>query len=132
MATVTAEINLSSNDLLTDVLSLNTSVDLTNIESVSGLSRKKITSTAKGTSSGQVELAPSGVYTSPNYIYIKNTDTTSTDYVTVYDDAGGDVDILYIPGGGWAFLPIMNGQNLKAYAATSGTVVEFMVFGTEA
>tara|TARA_R100000995_G_scaffold19201_1_gene7960 strand:+ start:218 stop:613 length:396 start_codon:yes stop_codon:yes gene_type:complete len=131
MATVTAEINLSSNDLLTDVLSLNTSVDLT-ASSASGLSRKTITSTAKGTSSGQVELAPSGVYTSPNYIYIKNTDTTSTDYVTVYDDAGGDVDILYIPGGGWAFLPIMNGQNLKAYAATSGTVVEFMVFGTEA
>ena len=132
MATVTAEITLSSNDLVSDVLSLNTSVDLTNIESVSGLSRKKITSTAKGTSSGQVELAPSGVYTSPNYIYIKNTDTTTTDYVTVYDDAGGDVDILHIPGGGWAFLPIMNGQNLKAYAATSGTVVEFMVFGTEA
>jgi hypothetical protein len=131
MATVTAEINLSSNDLLTDVLSLNTSVDLT-ASAASGLSRKKITSTAKGTTSGQVELAPSGVYTSPNYIYIKNTDTTSTDYVTVYDDAGGDVDILYIPGGGWAFLPIMNGQNLKAYAATSGTVVEFMVFGTEA
>ena len=131
MATVTAEINLSSNDLLTDVLSLNTSVDLT-ASSASGLSRKTITSTAKGTSSGQVELAPSGVYTSPNYIYIKNTDTTSTDYVTVYDDAGGDVDILYIPGGGWAFLPIMNGQNLKAYAATSGTVVEFMVFGQEA
>ena len=131
MATVTAEITLSSNDLLTDVLNLNTSVDLT-ASAASGLSRKTITSTAKGTTSGQVELAPSGVYTSPNYIYIKNTDTTSTDYVTVYDDAGGDVDILYIPGGGWAFLPIMNGQNLKAYAATSGTVVEFMVFGTEA
>jgi hypothetical protein len=131
MATVTAEINLSSNDLLTDVLSLNTSVDLT-ASAASGLSRKKITSTAKGTTSGQVELAPSGVYTSPNYIYIKNTDTTTTDYVTVYDDAGGDVDILHIPGGGWAFLPIMNGQNLKAYATTTDTVVEFMVFGTEA
>ena len=55
MPTTTATITLSSTDLLTDELALSTTCTLTKtttatgIEDTTGLTRKKITSTAKGT-----------------------------------------------------------------------------------
>ena len=62
MATTTATLTLSSTDLLSDELALVTSCTLTKtttstgIEDTTGLNRKKITSTAKGTASGQITL----------------------------------------------------------------------------
>ena len=133
MATVTAQLTLTSSDLLTDSLSVTTSMSKTLVDGTSGLGRKKITSTAKGTASGQVILTTAGEYTSPNYIYIKNTDATSTDYISVYDDAyGANEDVVYLAGGDWTIIPIFSGAELKCYAATSGTIVEWMVFGTAA
>ena len=132
MATVTAQLTLTSTDLLTDSLSITTTMTKALVDGTSGLARKKITSTAKGTASGQVELTTAGEYTSPNYLYVKNTDATLTDYISIFDDAGGDVDVIYLAGGDFAIVPIFSGQNLKCYAATSGTVVEWMVFGTAA
>ena len=132
MATVTASLTLTSSDLLTDSLSITTSMSKAAVDGTSGLGRKKITSTAKGTASGQVVLTTASEYTSPNYIYIKNVDATATDYISVFDDAGGDLDIVYLAGGDWCVLPIFAGAELKCYAATSGTIVEWMVFGTAA
>ena len=132
MATVTQKLTLTSSDLLSQTLNISVSKSVT-ASHTTGLARKAITSTAKGTASGQVTLATSGEYTSPNYIFIKNTDTTETDYVSVYaDTSSDDPDLLYIPGGGFAILPLTSGLTLKAYATTTGTVVEFMIFGTEA
>tara|TARA_R100001015_G_C4632386_1_gene195891 strand:+ start:599 stop:1003 length:405 start_codon:yes stop_codon:yes gene_type:complete len=134
MATVTAAITLSSaaGDLLTDALSLSDSVSITASETT-GLARAKLTSTAKGTASGQATLYTSDTFSDKNvYLYVKNTDTTATDYVYVYDDAvTGDPDWMALKGGEWAFVPIGYQTTLKAYAQTSGTVVEFMVFGLE-
>jgi hypothetical protein len=65
-------------------------------------------------------------------LYVKNTDTTATDYIYVYADDAADSTILRLKGGEFAFLPMNAGVSLKAYTATSGTIVEFMVFGTEA
>ena len=132
MATVTAQLTLTSTDLLTDSLSITTTMTKALVDGTSGLARKKITSTAKGTASGQVELTTASEYTSPNYLYVKNTDATLTDYISIFDDAGGDLDVIYLAGGDFAIIPIFSGANLKAYAATSGTVVEWMVFGTAA
>ena len=62
MATTTATITLSSADLLSDELALTTTSTLTQtgtgtgIEHTTGLAMKTITSTAKGTASGQVVL----------------------------------------------------------------------------
>ena len=114
MATVTASLTLTSSDLLTDSLSITTSMSKAAVDGTSGLGRKKITSTAKGTASGQVVL------------------TTASEYTSVFDDAGGDLDIVYLAGGDWCVLPIFAGAELKCYAATSGTIVEWMVFGTAA
>tara|TARA_B100001093_G_scaffold75574_1_gene66401 strand:- start:787 stop:1185 length:399 start_codon:yes stop_codon:yes gene_type:complete len=132
MATVTQKLTLTSSDLLSQTLNISVSKSVT-ASHTTGLARKAITSTAKGTASGQVTLATSGEYTSPNYLFIKNTDTTETDYVSVYaDTSSDDPDILYIPGGGFAIIPLTSGLTLKAYATTTGTIVEFMIFGTEA
>ena len=132
MATVKGKITLTSTDLLTDSLEVVVTKSITATHT-GGLARAAITSTAKATASGQVTLTTAGEFTSPNYLYVKNTDATDTDYITVFDDAAsGDPDVMYLAGGDWAFLPIMNGQTFKCYAATSGTVVEWMQFGTNA
>ena len=82
MATTTATLTLIS-DILTDTLSLSTTATLTKtttstgIGDTAGLSRKKITSTAKGTTSGQVTLYTADDFAAIPYLYIKNTDTTA-------------------------------------------------------
>jgi|TARA_R110000737_G_scaffold271485_1_gene278539 hypothetical protein len=132
MATVTSKLTISSANLLSHSLNIVTTSSATATHTT-GLSRSKITSTAKGTASGQVTLYTSGDYTSPNYLYVKNTDTTKTNYISVFaDTSSDDPDLFYIPGGSFAFIPLTSGITLKSYATTSGTVVEWMVFGTEA
>ena len=134
MATVTAAVSLSSaaGDLTTNALSLSdtTSVTITGM-GTTGLARGKITATSKG-ASGEVTIYTADDYAAPNYVYIKNTDSTSTDYVYVYDDTtSGDPVILKLAGGDWAFMPTIADKTLKAYATTSGTIVEFIVYGTD-
>ena len=131
MATLTAQLNLDSKDLLTDRLSLITSASIS-MANTTGLARRPITSTAKGTASGQVTVYTADDFAAIAYVYIKNTDTTATDYIYIYDDTStGDPIILKLAGGDWAFLPTVADKTLKAYAATSGTVIEYVVFGTD-
>jgi|TARA_Y100000310_G_scaffold175188_1_gene175254 hypothetical protein len=131
MATVTAAITLTSTDLLSNALSFSVSSSITATHST-GLARAPITSVAKGTGSGQVTLYTADDYAATAYVYIKNTDTISTDYVYVYADTSSDDPVLLkLSGGEWAFLPTNADATLKAYAATSGTVVEWMVVGTD-
>ena len=97
------------------------------------MARNSITSTDKGTAAGQVTLHTAADFTAPAYLYVKNTDATSSDHVIVYDATTSCNPILLkLQGGEFAFMPLNNSIDLKAYAVTSGTVVEFMVFGTEA
>ena len=131
MATVTAALTLTSSDLLTSSLSVSTSTSAT-ATATSGLSRRPITSTAVGTASGQVTLYTADDFAAISYVYVKNTDTTTTDYIYIFDDTtSGDPQILKLAGGDWAFLPTVADKTLKAYASTSGTVIEWMVFGTD-
>ena len=132
MATVTPKLTISSSDLLSQPVNLSVSTSIT-ASHTSGLDRKAITSTDKGTASGQVTIHTAADFTAPAYVYIKNTDTTTTDHVIVYDaTTSGNPILLLLQGGEFAFLPANNSIDLKAYAVTSGTIVEFMVFGTEA
>jgi len=131
MATVTSKLTITSSNLLSHALNL-TATHSATATHTTGLSRSAITSTAKATASGQVTLATTGQYTSPNYIFVKNTSTVTTNYVSVFaDTAADDPDLFYIPGGGFAVIPLTSGLTLKTYATVSGTVVEWMVFGTE-
>jgi len=131
MATVTAQITLTSSDLLTDSLSITTSTAAT-VTATAGLARRPITSIAKGTASGQVTLYTADDFAAITYVYVKNTDTTPGDFIWVFDDSSsGDPTVLKLAGGDWAFLPTNADKTLKAYATTSGTVIEWMVVGTD-
>mgnify|MGYP003137338817 CR=1 FL=1 len=129
MATTTAKITLASTDLISDTLDFTQSASIT-ASHTTGLARAPITSTAVGTASGQVTLYTGDDYAAIAYLYIKNTDATATDYVYVYKDGGTD-NWLKLAGGDWAFLPLIADDTLKAWATTSGTVVEWMIVGTD-
>ena len=130
MATTTAAITLTSTDLLTDSLALSTTSTLYNgPDFTTGLQRLKVTATS---TSSSTLLYTADDFAAIAYIYIKNTDTTSTDYVFVYDDTtSGDPVILKLAGGDWAFMPLIADKTLKAYATTNPTTIEFMVIGTD-
>lgn len=130
MATVTAQISLTSTDLLSDDLSISVSTDVT-AANTTGLARRPVTATSGG-GSGTVLFTASD-FSAPAYLYIKNTDSTASDFIYVYDDTtSGDPVILKLAGGDWAFMPLNAGLTLKAYATTNPTLVEFMVIGTDA
>ena len=129
MATVTPTLAITSTDLLSDSMSLSTNTSVT-ASHTTGLARAPITSTAVGTASGQVTLYTGDDYAAIAYLYIKNTDSTATDYIYVYKDGGTD-NLLQLAGGDFAFLPLIADDTLKAWATTSGTIVEWMVVGTD-
>ena len=131
MATTTAALTLTSKDLLTDELSLSTTSTLYNGPDFStGLSRMKVTATSTGSSATTIYTADD--FAAIAYLYVKNTDTTSTDYIYVYDDTtSGDPVILKLAGGDWAYMPLIADKTLRAYATTNPTTIEFMVIGTD-
>ena len=128
MATLTANITLTSTDLLTDSLSLTVSNNLTVLQG--GIFRSTVTATSTGGTATTIYTADD--YAAPCYIYIKNTDATATDYLYVYDDTStGDPVELKLSGGEWAWMPTNADKTLRVYAATTGTVVEYGIFGTD-
>jgi len=138
MATTTAQLILTSTDLLSDSLSLSAISTLTKtgsdtgIEHTTGLARGTITSTAKGTASGQVTLYTADDYAAIPYLYIKNLDTTAGNRIFVYDDStSGDPLQFQLDAGDWGFIPMHGDKTFKAYATTNPTNVEFMVLGKD-
>ena len=132
MATVTAAVSLSSaaGDLTTNALSLSdtTSTTVTNM-GTTGLARAKVQATAVHSTATVLYTADD--YAASPYIYIKNTDTTSTEYIWVYEDTNDRV-ILKMAGGDWAFMPLKGDTTVKAYAPSGNNpTVEFMVIGTD-
>ena len=138
MATTTATFTIASTDLLSDELALTTSATLTQtttstgVEDTTGLARAKITSTAKGTASGQVTLYTADDYAAIPYLYIKNLDTTAGNRIYVYDDTtSGDPLQFQLDAGDFGFIPMHGDKTYKAYATTNPTKVEFMVIGKD-
>lgn len=73
-------------------------------------------------------------FASPAFVYIKNiADYHASDgRVFCYYDNHGAEEIMEIRGGQFAYVPLNTQNNLLAYTSTSGTIVEYMVVGTEA
>lgn len=129
MATTTASITLTSDDLLSDALALSTTSTLTTagtstgVTQASGLSRKTITFGSDYEDS--IVLFRSDDYTADgaNKIYIKNTSTTPAEYFEVLltgsgGTAGAGVTELgRLYAGDWAFFP---------WNATGGTKETFI------
>ena len=139
MPTTTATITLSSTDLLSDELALSTTCTLTKtttstgIEDTTGLSRMKITSTAKGTASGQITLYTADDFAAIPYLYIKNLETTVGNRIFIYDDTtSGDPLQFQLDAGDWAFIPMHGDKTYKAYSpGGNDPTVEFMVIGQD-
>jgi hypothetical protein len=132
MATVTTKLTMTSTDLLTQNLNL----AVTNAISAShttGVARAPITSTAKGTASGQVTLYTADDYAAIAYLYVKNTNSTAANKIYIYDDTStGDPIWMQLQGGEFAFVPMHGDKTLKCYAPNgSNPIVEWMVFGTD-
>ena len=117
---MTADITLTSTDLLTDSLSLSASATLTNaggstgMTQTQGLTRKTMSAAAAGNIQADV-LYRAEDYTTDgaNKVYIKNISTTVSEYFTIHID---EEELGRLYSGDWAFFP---------WAATSGTFAEF-------
>jgi len=139
MATTTAQLILTSTDLLSDSLSLSAISTLTKtgtatgIEHTTGLARAKVTSTAKGTASGQVTLYTADDYAAIPYLYIKNLATTAGHKIYIYDDTtSGDPIQFQLDAGDWAFIPMHGDKTYKAYSpGGNDPLVEWMVLGQD-
>ena len=129
MASLRATISLASSDLIsTSPLSLEVSSDLTPTHG--GITKAIVKATAKGADA--TTLYTGDDYAAITYLYIKNLDTTATDYVWVYDDtSSGDPRLLKLAGGDWAWLPLVGDLTIRAYATTNPTDIEFGVFGVD-
>tara|TARA_B110000003_G_scaffold195853_1_gene194559 strand:+ start:1392 stop:1811 length:420 start_codon:yes stop_codon:yes gene_type:complete len=138
MPTTTATFTLSSADLLSDELALSTTCTLTKtttstgVEDTTGLNRKKITSTAKGTASGQITLYTADDFAAIPYLYVKNLATTAGHRIYIYDDTtSGDPLQFQLDAGDWGFIPMHGDKTYKAYATNNPTSIEFMVTGQD-
>ena len=139
MPTTTATITLSSADLLSDELALSTTMTLTKtttstgIEHATGLSRKVVKSTAKGTTSGQVTLYTADDFAAIGYLYVKNTATTVGHRIYIYDDStSGDPIQFQLDAGDWGFIPMHGDKTYMAYSpGGNDPTVEWMVMGQD-
>lgn len=132
MATVTSKLTLTSSDLTSQSLSLSLTKSIT-ASHTTGLARAAVTSTAKGTASGQVTLYTADDYAAIAYLFVKNTNTTAANKIYIYNDTStGDPIWMQLQGGEFAFIPMHGDKTLKAYAPNgSNPIVEWMVFGTD-
>jgi hypothetical protein len=118
MATTTAELTLSSSDLLTDSLDLNTTSTLTKagsdtgLTSTTGLARTNFTSDP--ILSKVIYRSDDATADKANKVYLKNLSTTASEYFTVFIDQE-EMGRLY--AGDWALFP---------WSATSGTKETFI------
>jgi len=134
MATTTAQITLSSSDLLTDSLSLTTTATLydagttTGVTQTSGLSRKTTTATDVVTlfnAAPHTEYGANGAHK----VYVKNCSSTRSEFITVTINTE-EVGRLY--AGDWMFMPwgahdTDNDIKVTPSVATSMTF-EYMLF----
>lgn len=150
MATINATINVNSADLTSSPLALSRTMTMTKagtktgLEFTSGLVRRKLTATT------EIDLVTVGaqMYGTPtatvaNKLYIKNTGSSSTDYIAIaIGDATGDEELLAaggdskvtignLYGGDWMLIPFGGAANMDILVKPStaeATTIEWMLF----
>jgi len=109
MATTTAQLILTSTDLLSDSLSLSSIATLTTAGSSTGLTTTSGLGRKTTTSTSQYILFDADDYASgpakAHKVYLKNLSTTAAEYFTITHNAE-EVGRLY--AGDWAFFPWNN------------------------
>ena len=136
---VSLTLTSAADDLLSDALALSTSTSLTKtgtataVEHTTGLARKVVKSTAKGTASGQVTLYTADDFAAIAYLYVKNTASTAGHKIYIYDDStSGDPIQFQLDAEDFAFIPMHGDKTYKAYSpGGNDPIVEWMVIGVD-
>ena len=150
MATINATLSVSSGDISSSGLSLTNTMTMTKagtatgLEFSSGLIRRKLTSTTEidlVTTGAQMYGTPTAT-TNANKIYIKNTGSSSTDFITIglgdatgaeeLDDGTSQITLGKLYGGDWMLIPchgVANVGDVLAKPSTAeATTIEWMLF----
>jgi len=114
MATVTAQLTLTSNTSTSDALNLILNDTLTTKEPVVGISRVSVAT------AGAEVIIPASVAT-VSYVYLKNTDPTNI--IVVKNDAGQNISDL--GPGEFAWFPLKGATGLECTAVTAACVLEY-------
>ena len=150
MATINATIAINSGDLTSSPISINNTMTMLKagtchgLENTSGLVRRTFTATT------EVDLVATGAQmygtptatTNANKLYIKNTGTSSTDYVSIgmgdatgaeeLDDGTSKITLGRLYGGDWMLIPYHGATNVGDVivkpSTAEKTTVEWMLF----
>ena len=125
MATVTATIGLTSRDISDNGLNISRSCTLTQagivtgITSTTGLSSKTYTST---NAAELIDYSEDDITGDAAKVYIKNTSSSSTQYVEVaIGDTSTHVEIARLYGGDWMYIPYTGGAAADIVVTPSTT-----------
>ena len=135
MATTTATINLTSPDITGDPLNLSKTVTLTKAGSNTGLDQftgiTTVVYAAAQTATNIVAAAAYADTTTAHKVYIKNSATGTSDYVTV-ELGGSNVFMGRLYPGDWCFFPYDGTLDVDIDTSAVGMKVEYGVFSQSA
>ena len=129
MDTTTASITISSGDLTGDALSLSTVSTLTKAGSATGLDQT--TGVARkffATAQTAYNLIAAADYTADkaHKVYIKNTSTSNSEYVTV-EVGATNLSLGRLYGGDWMFIPYDGNNDIDIDTSDVNMTVEYLV-----
>ena len=128
MGTITANISLSSSDVLPSPMSVTAEAVL------SADSGSLVRAQVKGTTADTDDLV---LYKANDkleraYLYIKNLDSELENYITVRNETESNTAIVAKIGGGeFAFIPVGVDKTYEAIATKANTLIEYGVFGLD-
>jgi hypothetical protein len=135
MATTTATINLTSPDITGDPLNLSKTSTLTKAGSNTGLDQftgiTTVVYAAAQTATNIVAAADYADTTVSHKVYIKNSSTGSSDFVTV-ELGGSNVFMGRLYPGDWCFFPYDGTLDVDIDTSAVGMKVEYGVFSQSA
>ena len=131
MATITATLNLTSPDITGDPLNLSKTATLTKAGSNTGLDQftgvTTVVYAAAQTATNIVAAAAYADTTTSHKVYIKNSATGTSDYVTV-ELGGSNVFMGRLYPGDWCFFPYDGTLDVDIDTSAVGMKVEYAVF----
>lgn len=130
MATTSARLFIQSSDLVSDVLSLNVSMEInaagttTGITKTTGLKRQTFANT------NETLILESDDYTDneTSRLYIKNTSSTAGRYIDItLGTKGASAKIGRLYNGEWALIPWANTADINLIVSNTDIIIEWML-----
>ena len=135
MATISATINLTSPDITGDPLNLSKTTNLNKAGTATGLDQfTGVTTVVYATAQTAKQIVDAGDYvdtTASHKVYIKNSSTGTSDFVTV-ELGGSNVLMGRLYPGDWCFFPYDGTLDVDIDTSAVGMKVEYAVFSQSA